>query len=177
MTNHGNEVRRAVGTVVQDAWKKIGVKITFTQVEWAVFIRKYVNQLNFDAVVLGWSMGLDPDLYQIWHSSQTNKGQLNFVGYKNPKADDLIIKIRQEYDLAKQVRYAHALHRIIAADQPYTFLYVSKWTALLDRKIAIARRLKSGKLRPEKIRPTITGSYSFDFNEWLKFSRIPKFEN
>ena len=177
MTNHGNEIRRAVGTVVQDAWKKIGVKITFSQVEWAVFIRKHVNQLNFDAVVLGWSMGLDPDLYQIWHSSQTNKGQLNFVGYKNPKADDLIIKIRQEYDLAKQVRYAHALHSIIAADQPYTFLYVGKWTALLDRKIAIARRLRSGKLRPEKIRPTITGSYSFDFNEWLKFPKIPRFEN
>ena len=177
MTNHGNEIRRAVGTVVQDAWKKIGVKISFTQVEWAVFIRKYVNQLNFDAVVLGWSMGLDPDLYQIWHSSQTNKGQLNFVGYKNPKADDLIIKIRQEYDLATQVRHAHALHSIIAADQPYTFLYVGKWTALLDRKIAIARRLKSGKLQPEKIRPTITGSYSFDFNEWLKFPRIPRFEN
>ena len=177
MTNHGNEIRRAVGTVVQDSWKKIGVKITFSQVEWAVFIRKHVNQLNFDAVVLGWSMGLDPDLYQIWHSSQTNKGQLNFVGYKNPKADDLIIKIRQEYDLATQVRYAHALHSIIAADQPYTFLYVGKWTALLDRKIAIARRLRGGKIRPEKIRSTITGSYSFDFNEWLKFPRNPKFEN
>ena len=177
MTNHGNEVRRAVGTVVQDAWKKIGVKITFSQVEWAVFIRKYINQLNFDTVVLGWSMGLDPDLYQIWHSSQTNKGQLNFVGYKNPKADDLIIKIRQEYDLAKQVRYAHELHRIIAADQPYTFLYVSKWTALLDRKIAIARRLRSGKIKPEKIRPTITGNFSFDFNEWLKFPAVPRFEN
>ena len=177
MTNHGNEIRRAVGTVVQDSWKKIGVKITFSQVEWAVFIRKHVNQLNFDAVVLGWSMGLDPDLYQIWHSSQTNKGQLNFVGYKNPKADELIIKIRQEYDLATQVRQAHALHRIIAADQPYTFLYVGKWTALLDRKIAIARRLRDGKIRPQKIRSTITGSYSFDFNEWIKFPRIPQFEN
>ena len=177
MTNHGNEIRRAVGTVVQDAWKKIGVKITFSQVEWAVFIRKHVNQLNFDAVVLGWSMGLDPDLYQIWHSSQTGKGRLNFVGYKNPKADDLIIKIRQEYDFATQVRQAHALHRIIAADQPYTFLYVGKWTALLDRKIAIARRLRGGEIRPQKIRPTITGSYSFDFNEWLKFPRNPKFEN
>ena len=177
MTNHGNEIRRAVGTVVQDSWKKIGVKITFSQVEWAVFIKKHVNQLNFDAVVLGWSMGLDPDLYQIWHSSQTNKGQLNFVGYKNPKADELIIKIRQEYDLATQVRQAHELHSIIAADQPYTFLYVGKWTALLDRKIAIARRLAGGKIRPQKIRSTITGSYSFDFNEWLKFPRIPQFEN
>ncbi len=177
MTNHGNELRRAIGTVVQDAWKKIGVQIRFAQVEWAVFIRKHINQLDFDAVILGWSLGLDPDLYQIWHSSQTGKGQLNFVGYKNAEADALIVKIRQEYDLPTQVRYAHALHRIIAADQPYTFLYASKWTALLDRKIAIAQRLRDGTIRPQRIRPTITGSYSFDFNEWLKFPRAPEFES
>ncbi len=177
MTNHGNEIRRAVGTVVQDAWKRIGVRITFSQVEWAVFIRKHINQHNFDAVILGWSMGLDPDLFQIWHSSQTGKGQLNFVGYKNPEADELIVKIRQEYDLEKQIRYAHALHSVIAADQPYTFLYVGKWTALLDRKIAIAQRLRSGGVRPRKIRPTITGNFSFDFNEWIKFPRVPSFES
>ena len=177
MTNHGNEIRRAVGAVAQDAWRKIGVKITFSQVEWAVFIKKHINQLDFDAVILGWSLGLDPDLYQIWHSSQTGKGRLNFVGYKNPKADDLIIKIRQEYDLPTQVRYARALHRIIAADQPYTFLYVGKWTALLDRKIAIAGRLKSGQVQPRRIRPTVTGSYAFDFNRWLKFPEAPRFES
>lgn len=177
MTNHGNELRRAIGTVVQDAWRKIGVQIRFAQVEWAVFIRKHINQLDFDAVILGWSMGLDPDLYQIWHSSQTGKGQLNFVGYRNEEADALIVKIRQEYDLPTQVRYAHALHRIIAADQPYTFLYASKWTALLDRKIAIARRLRDGTIRPQRIRPTVTGSYSFDFNEWLKFPKAPQFES
>ena len=177
MTNHGNEIRRAVGAVAQDAWRQIGVKITFSQVEWAVFIKKHINQLDFDAVILGWSLGLDPDLYQIWHSSQTGKGRLNFVGYKNPKADDLIIKIRQEYDLPTQVRYARALHRIIAADQPYTFLYVGKWTALLDRKIAIAGRLKSGQVRPRRIRPTVTGSYAFDFNRWLKFPEAPRFES
>ena len=177
MTNHGNEIRRAIGGVAQDAWRKIGVKATFSQVEWAVFIRKHVNQLDFDAVILSWSLGLDPDLYQIWHSSQTGKGRLNFVGYANPKADDLIVKIRQEYDLPTQVRYARALHRIIAADQPYTFLYVSKWTALLDRKIAIARRLADGKTQPRRIRPTVTGSYAFDFNRWVKFPEAPRFES
>jgi hypothetical protein len=51
------------------------------------------------------SMGIDPDLYQIWHSSQSGPHQLNFVGYSNPEADDLIIKIRQEYDHERLVGY------------------------------------------------------------------------
>ena len=176
ITNHGNEQRKAIAVVVQDFWKKIGVNVKIDTVEWAVFIKKYINALNFDTVILGWRMGLDPDLYQIWHSSQTNPGQLNFVGYKNPKADDLIIKIRQEYDLKKQVKYTHALHKIIFEDQPYTFLFVGKWTALLDRKIAIKKKLPGEKVKYEKITPTQTGNYTFDFLKWTKLPSAPQFE-
>ena len=85
----------------------------------------------------GWSMGLDPDLYQIWHSSQSGPYQLNFIGYRNPEADELIVRIRQEYDFRRQVELCRRLHAIIAHDQPYTFLYVGKWTALLDRRIVM----------------------------------------
>ncbi len=177
LTNHGNVDRKAIAVVVQDAWKKIGVQARVDTVEWAVFIKKYIHELNFDAVILGWSLGLDPDLYQIWHSSQTNPGQLNFVGYKNPEADKLIVKIRQEYDHQKQVGYAHRLHRIIFEDQPYTFLYVGKWTALLDRKIARVQRLPGGRTRVKKITTTKTGNYFFDFNQWMKFPSTPRFES
>jgi len=176
VTNHGNEVRKAIAVAVQDAWKKIGVEVKVDLVEWAVFIQKYINTLNYDAVILGWRMGLDPDLYQIWHSSQAGPGQLNFVGYSNPEADRLIIKIRQEYDLKKQVAYAHQLHRIIYADQPYTFLYVGKATGLLDRKIAIAERGPGGGARYRKITATKTGNYTFHFNKWLKLPAVPRFE-
>ena len=176
ITNHGNEQRKAIAVVVQDSWKRIGVNVKVDTVEWAVFIKKYINGLNFDTVILGWRMGLDPDLYQIWHSSQTNPGQLNFVGYKNPKADDLIVKIRQEYELKKQVAYTHALHKIIFEDQPYTFLFVGKWTALLDRKIAIKKKLPGEKVKYEKITPTQTGNYTFDFLKWTKLPSAPQFE-
>lgn len=170
ITNHGNEVRKAIMTIAQNAWKKLGIEVKGSTVEWSVFLQKHINQGNFDAVILGWQMGIDPDLYQIWHSSQTGPFQLNFVGYQNPEADDLILKIREEYDHKKQVQYAHRLHRIIFEDQPYTFLYVGKWTALLDRKIVIQ---EGGQTR--KITPTKTGSYMFDFNRWIKLPRPPEF--
>ena len=119
-------------------------------------------------------MGIEPDLYQIWHSSQTNPYQLNFVSFKNLEADDLIIKIRQEYDLNRQIEYCRRLHEIIAREQPYTFLYVGKWTAVLDKRIVIKEVDDVGNVRYEKIKPTITGSYSFHFNKWVKFSEMPR---
>jgi ABC-type transport system substrate-binding protein len=176
ITNQGNNIRKAILSIAQNSWRKIGVDVRTDLLEWAVFIQERVNKLDFDALILGWGMGIEPDLYQIWHSSQTGPYQLNFVGFKNKEADDLIIKIRQEYDRARQVSDCRRLHEIIAAEQPYTFLFVRKWTALLDKRIVIMARDPSGKVKYEKIRPTKTGNYTFFFNKWIKLPDVPTFQ-
>ena len=175
ITNNGNDLRKAILAIAQDAWKQIGVDVRTDLVEWSVFIQERVNKLDFDALVLGWSMGIDPDLYQIWHSSQTGPNQLNFVGFKNQAADDLIIKIRQEYNFDRQVELCHRLHRIIAFEQPYTFLYVGRWTAVLDNRIVLQSIDNAGNILHEKIKPTKTGNYSFYFNRWIKLPEAPDF--
>jgi ABC-type transport system substrate-binding protein len=176
ITNSGNDIRKSILAIAQDAWKQIGVEVRTDLVEWSVFIKERINKLDFDAVVLGWSMGIDPDLYQIWHSSQSGPYQLNFVGYRNPQADDLIIRIRQEYNLDRKVALCHRLHAIIAADQPYTFLYVGKWTAVLDKRIVIRETDMEGQQRYRMIQPTRTGNYMFYFNKWIKLSEAPQFD-
>lgn len=175
ITNNGNPLRKAIIAIAQDAWKKIGIQVETDLLEWSVFIQKRVNKLDFDALVLGWSMGIDPDLYQIWHSSQSGPYQLNFVGFSNPEADDLIIKIRQEYDHDQQVAYCHRLHEIIAEEQPYTFLYVGLWTALLDKRIVRKVTGADGREALLPIVPTKTGTFTFHFNQWIKLDRPPVF--
>jgi ABC-type transport system substrate-binding protein len=175
ITNSGNDLRKAILAIAQDAWKQIGIDVRTDILEWSVFIQERVDKADFDALILGWVMGIEPDLYQIWHSSQTNSYQLNFVGFKNAEADRLIIKIRQEYDHERQVKYCHRLHEIIAREQPYTFLYVSKWTAVLDNRIVISEVDRDGIMLYKKIKPTKTGNYTFHFNKWIKIPEQPEF--
>lgn len=174
ITNHGNETRKAVMTIAQNAWRRLGIRVEALTLEWAVFIKDKVNKFDFDAVILGWAMGLDPDIYQIFHSSQTGEFQLNFVGYANPRADELMVRIRQEYDHARQVALARELHRVIATDQPYTFLYVGRWTALLDRRIVRLVRYEDGQPVYAPIVPTRLGSYTFHFTQWVRLPRAPE---
>ncbi len=161
--------------MAQDAWKRIGIDVSTDLLEWSVFIQERVNKMDFDALILGWQMGIEPDLYQIWHSSQTGPHQLNFVGFENPAADELIVRIRQEYNREKQVKYCRRLHEIIAAEQPYTFLFVGRWTAVLDKRIVIGRTGPDGEVRYERITPTKTGNYTFHFNKWIKLPEVPEF--
>ena len=59
---------------------------------------------------------------------------------------------------------------------PYTFLFVGRWTALLDRRIVIMEKGPNGEIAYEKIRPTKTGNYTFFFNKWIKLPVVPTFQ-
>jgi ABC-type transport system substrate-binding protein len=166
ITNLGNEVRKAVMVVAQNAWRRLGIRVETLIMEWAVFINERVDKGDFDALILGWSMGLDADLYQIFHSSQMGHFQLNFVGYSNPEADALMIRIRQEYNRARQVEMARRLHQLIAQDQPYTFLFVGK-----DRKLVRMIRDPEGTPQYLPIVADKLGRINFHFNQWVKTSK------
>jgi ABC-type transport system substrate-binding protein len=175
ITNSGNPLRKNIMTIVQNSWKKIGVKCNTQYFEWAVFLQDFIHTGSFDAIVLGWSMGIDPDIFQIFHSSQSGPQQLNAIGYNNPQADDLIIRIRREYNRERQRALTHQLHELIARDQPYTFLYAPLSTRVLDKKIVIVERLPDGKEKYVKIYPTKSGSITFYFNKWRKLEFTPEF--
>ena len=102
---------------------------------------------------------------------------LVWIGLRRPRheADDLIVKIRQEYDYERQISDCHRLHEIIAHEQPYTFLYVGKWTAILDKRIVIREVDSQGRVTYRKITPTKTGNFTFYFNKWIKLPEVPSF--
>jgi ABC-type transport system substrate-binding protein len=163
-------------TIVQNAWKKIGIKCNTQYFEWAVFLKDFIHTGSFDATVLGWTTSpTDPDLYQVFHSSQAGPQQLNFVGYNNPEADELIVRIRQEYNRARQRKLTHQLHQIVAEDQPYTFLYAPLSTRVLDKKIVIVEKAPDGSERYVKIYPTKGGYITYHFNKWRKLEFTPEF--
>ena len=140
ITNNGNEVRRDIATLTQDGLKQLGIEVKVELYEWAVFLKNHINKGDFDAMVLGWSLGNGYDQYQIWHSSQANPEQLNVVGYKSKKADRLLDEIRQEYNRGEIIRMAGELQRTIYEDQPYLFLYVPEGTSVMWKDAYRIRR-------------------------------------
>jgi ABC-type transport system substrate-binding protein len=140
ITNNGNEVRRDIATLTQDGLKQLGIEVKVELYEWAVFLKNHINKGDFDAMVLGWSLGNGYDQFQIWHSSQANPEQLNVVGYKSAKADRFLDEIRQEYNREKIIRMAGDLQRTIYEDQPYLFLYVPEGTSVMWKDAYRIRR-------------------------------------
>ena len=135
LTNQGNETRQKCAEIIQRQLKEVGISVKIRIVEWSAFVTDFINKRRFDAVILGWTIPLDPDAYDVWHSSKTSPEELNFVSYKNPEADEMLEKGRSTFNQAERKKYYDRFQEILVEDQPYTFLYVPEELIIISNRI------------------------------------------
>ena len=155
-TNQGNDERKKVAELIQQRLKEIGVQTDIQTIEWAAFLKEYIRQKRFEAIVMGWATTSDPDQYPIWHSSQNGAEQLNSISYANPEVDALLEKGRATCHQSERVAVYHRIQEILADDQPYVFLYYP------DSLWAVASRVRGIKPAPAGI--------DYNFIDWF----VPK---
>ncbi len=143
-TNQGNKVRESMAQVIQNSLAKIGIRMNIRIVEWSVFIHKYVDERQFDAVLLAWNLSRDPDCHPIWHSSNTKVGQYNFVNYKNSEVDRLIEEGRRTFDVERRKTIYRKIHELIANDVPYAFLVVPESLPVVHKKFIGVHQAPAG---------------------------------
>jgi peptide/nickel transport system substrate-binding protein len=124
ITNQGNDQRVKTGEIIQRRFRELGVEVKLRVIEWASFLKEFINPGNFDAVIMGWTISIDPDAYDVWHSTKTRAGELNFIGFKNTEVDNLLEKGRRTLDQVERKKFYDRFQEILAEEQPYTFLYV-----------------------------------------------------
>ena len=135
LVNQGNEVRAKTAEIVQRRLAEVGISVKIRVIEWAAFIKEFINKRRFDAVILGWTIPMDPDLYDVWHSSKTGPSELNFVTYKNEEVDALLERGRSTFDRAERKRCYDRIQEIMAEDQPYIFLYVPDALPIFNARV------------------------------------------
>ena len=128
--------------VIREDMKKAGVEMNLLGVEWSVLVQR-LEKKQFEACMLGWTGSMNPDPYQLWHSSQAKvNASSNHIGFADPRADALIEKIRNTFDPAERIRYYHAFHKLIYEESPYLFLFSP------ENLLAIHKRYQNVKVFP-----------------------------
>jgi peptide/nickel transport system substrate-binding protein len=135
VTNQGNNQRKKAGEIIQRRLKAIGIDVKLRVIEWASFIKEFINKREFDATILGWSLSPDPDQYDIWHSSKTGEAEFNFITYKNKELDALLEKGRHTFDREERKKAYFRIQEILAGEQPYVFLYVPESLPAVTKRV------------------------------------------
>lgn len=139
----GSAITEKMVLFIKDSLSAGGIALDTEPVDWPVLINK-LNASDFDAVILGWSSSPESDLYQIFHSSQVSGQGDNRTAYISPELDKLIDKARVTMDRTERMKLWNAAHRVIAEDQPYTFLTNNKTLRFFDKRIKNVELSKLG---------------------------------
>jgi peptide/nickel transport system substrate-binding protein len=151
-TNQGNMVRQQTAEIIQRRLRAVGIDVKIHIVEWAAFINTFIRKKDFEAIILGWGLGLDPDQYDIWHSSKTGPDELNHISYKNPRVDALLEAGRRTFDEATRKAIYGEFQEIMAEEQPVIFLYVPEALPVVSSRV-------------QGIAPAPAG-ISYNFTKW-----------
>lgn len=134
ITNQNKE-REKSAVIIQRRLKEVGIDVKIRAIEWASFISRFINTGDFDVVILGWGLGLDPDQYNIWHSSQQATGQFNFIGYHNPKVDKLLEQGRTEMNPDIRMEIYHAFAKELLNDSPVVYLSAGYGLTAIHKRV------------------------------------------
>jgi ABC-type transport system substrate-binding protein len=141
----------------------IGVGVNLDLVSDADLLSK-LQARNFDMALTALDNGPDPDIYVLWHSSQSAAGGFNFSGMP---ADAFLDKDLEDgrfnYDIkTRKAAYLDA-QKILRADQPAVFLYSP------DLLVAFNSRVRGVRLSPAM---ETTGRYDFVSGWYLNTQRV-----
>lgn len=134
ITNQNKE-REKSAVLIQRRLKAIGIKVNIRSIEWASFISRFIKTGDFDVVILGWGLGLDPDQFNIWHSSQQGGDKFNFIGYNNPHVDKLLEQGRKELDPNKRQAIYHEFANVLLEDSPIVYLSAGYGLSAIHKRI------------------------------------------
>jgi peptide/nickel transport system substrate-binding protein len=120
---------------LQKEWAKLGVMVTVNYYEGEELQGSIIGNHDYDILLYGISLGVDPDMFPYWDSSQANinsQGHLNLSEYKSSLADQALQAGRTRSDAKlRAVKYKEFLKAwkkdapALALYQP-NFLYITR---------------------------------------------------
>lgn len=129
----GSPAGERIGSIMREELSKVGIDMELHPMEFTALV-KLIMARDFDALAMAWAGGgVEGDNYQLFHSSQIEQGS-NRIGFKNAKADDLIVRIRSELNPQKRQQLQYELHAVLHDEEPYTFMHMLATLAAVDRR-------------------------------------------
>lgn len=165
LTNAGNKIRESLLQIAVEQYRQIGVAVTpRTESFEALTDRlsksrdpKYGDEggRDFDAVILGWNMGPDPDT-TVWHSSQIKNGQ-NQIGFRDPEVDQALESGRTVCGIAERKQAYKTFNQRLNEEQPYNFGFAVNTLLFANKRI---QGLAPGPF------PNLQNSYLWNVERW-----------
>jgi peptide/nickel transport system substrate-binding protein len=135
LTSAASKEYTAVAQVMQQAWKEIGLDVSVRGVPFPTELNAANTTRAFDTLVVGYQLGLDPDLSPWFHSRNIVAGGGNYSSYKNPQVDAILDQATATNDQAKRKQLYAQIQNTLADELPLGPLLVQNGFVAYHKKV------------------------------------------
>ncbi|MGM0628828.1 MAG: ABC transporter substrate-binding protein [Patescibacteria group bacterium] len=121
--------------IVKNNWERIGVKTSLALYGNSELNQNVLRPREFEALLFGYILERDMDLFPFWHSSERNDPGMNLSLYTNITVDELLEKYRDTNDPEKRSEIREEITNNIKSDMPAIFLYTPHFLYALPKDL------------------------------------------
>lgn len=121
--------------IIKENWSTIGVAVDIRPVAPDDILGEVIKPKDFEVLLFGQKVGVDPDRYPQWHSTQTTYPGLNLSSYSQMRADRALEEGRKTMNRDERIEHYANFQRVLTADVPAIFLYQPVYTFAVSKKI------------------------------------------
>jgi len=104
-------------------WQALGASVEIKTVTIESLERDVIKPREYEALLFGEVLGMIPDPFPFWHSSQKKDPGLNLAAYDNKDADKLLEEARETLDQEIRKQKLEEFQNILLESAPAVFLY------------------------------------------------------
>lgn len=167
-----NPSRQAWSEIVQSNMKAVGIDARRVIQDWGTIydraldpppeiVGKSFDEGGFDMLFVGYAMGIDPDPFSLYHSSQLPPGQ-NYYNWENAENDRLCVLLKETIDLDELEGYAEEWQKLGYEEQPSITIKYDQEGVVLDPTALEAEQFRLHhypnwpRVQDWKLKPTTT---------------------
>jgi len=123
-----------VANVLKDQWRAAGVEVTVEALPISQ-LQQVIKDREYQILLFGEILNIDPDPFSLWHSSQKNDPGLNLALYENKTADKILEEARQTINPLERMKKYDDFQKIVIDDVPAVFLYSPYYLYVQNKSI------------------------------------------
>lgn len=124
-----------VGNMIRDYWNGLGIETTLQVVPTFSLQSEIINPRQYQALVASEIMGIDPDPYPFWHSSQNVAPGLSLSLFINENMDKFLERARQTVESSLRAKEYADFQNVLAEEIYAIFLYSPVYQYVLHKDI------------------------------------------
>ena len=120
---------------IKKYWALLGVKAELEVLSPSQIQAEVIRGRNFEALFYGQGLGIDPDPYAFWHSSQIGESGYNIANFSNKECDQLLEDARISANTEERKEKYAKFQEIVNQELPAIFMYSPSYTYLQTKQI------------------------------------------